>query len=162
MGIRETVSEKPVVSICLATVVIVGAIAYTVRSVMPSDAYTKAYFTTDDGQTLFTASMDQRAPFDHHGNPAYRAYVYSCDGGKTTFVGYLERCTPQGLKRLDALQADYDAGKTHTPPLPTPGETEVKEPGPGNPWVLCTNYEEAKKITNVQCPGGGSPEIQFP
>jgi hypothetical protein len=164
MGIRETLSKKPVLGISITVVVLVGAIAYTVQSVMPSTAYTKAYFTTDDGQSLFTANMDQRAPFDHYGKPAYRAYVFSCDGGKTTFVGYLERCTPEGLKRLAALQPDYDAGKTHTPPMPTQGETEVKKPGSGNPWVSCTNYQEAQKITNVQSPAGasGSPEIQFP
>jgi len=129
---------------------------------MPSDAYTKGYFTTDDGQSLFTESMDQLAPFDHHGSPAYRAWVFSCDGGKTTFVAYLERCTPKGLGRLKPLQADFQAGKSRLAPSPNPDELEVKKPGSGNPWVNRSNALEAQKITNVQCPNGGTPELQFP
>jgi hypothetical protein len=164
MGIRETLSKRPALSTGVGAAIVVGMIVYTIHSLMPSDVYSKAYFTIDDGQTLFTASINQRAPFDHHGQPAYRAWVFSCDGGKTTFVGFLERCTPQAITRLDALQPDYDAGKTHIPPTPTAAETEVKKPGPGNPWVSRANYQQAQKIVNVQCPDGssGTPEVQFP
>lgn len=164
MGIRETLSKRPALSTGVAATIVVGMIVYTIHSFMSSDAYSKAYFTTDDGQSFFTESMDQLAPFDHHGSPAFRAYVFSCDGGKTTFVGYLERCTPKGLDRLRPLQADFQVGKSHTAPSPNPDELEVKKPGQSNPWVSRANFRETQKIINVQCPdgSGGTPEVQFP
>src|SRR3954447_9005718 len=118
MGIREKVREKPALSGGIALLLVAGAVAYAVRAVMPSTAYMQAYFTTDDGQSLFAASMDLQAPFDHHGKPAVRAWVFSCDGGNTRFIAYLERCTAAGMQRMAKERAAYDAGKTHRPPQP--------------------------------------------
>jgi hypothetical protein len=161
MGIRETMRGKPVISSSIALLVAVGAVAYTIRSVSPSNSYGRAYFTTDDGASLFSENVDQLAPFDHHGNQAVRAWVFSCDGGKTKFVAYLERCTPAGLQRLAAERSAYEAGKTHRPPQPNPDEIEVKKPGAGNPWVRWSD-PAAAAISNVSCPSGGVPEAQTP
>ncbi len=102
-------------------------------------------------------------PFDHDGKPAARVWMFSCDGGKTKFPGFLERYTPQAQARIEAATQDFNSGKTHVPPVTNLSDTEVKKPGPGNPWVSRANYQEAQKITNVQCPdGNGSPEVQLP
>jgi hypothetical protein len=52
---------------------------------------THFYFTTDEGKTLFIAPASSRTPFQHEGKIACRAHVFSCDGGKTNFVGYLSK-----------------------------------------------------------------------
>ena len=91
-------------------------------------------------------------------------WMYSCDGGKTKFPGFLERYTPQAKARLESALVDFNSGKSHIPPSASAGDAEVKKPGPGNPWVSRTNYQQAHKITNVQCPdgSGGTPEVQIP
>src|ERR1700722_10524228 len=64
----------------------------------PSNA-SKAYYTTDDGQTTFVDDFFKAYPFDHDGKPAYRAYMFQTSDGKR-FVGYLERYTSSGLADL--------------------------------------------------------------
>ena len=41
-----------------------------------------AFYTTDDGATLFTDGADRLPPFDHDGKAAVMAAVFSCDNGK--------------------------------------------------------------------------------
>jgi len=54
----------------------------------------KLFFTHDDGKTWFAAPADARVPFTHEGKLAYRAHVFSVDGGKTPFVAYLSKYSP--------------------------------------------------------------------
>ena len=52
------------------------------------------YFEESDGfddGSWFADKAERVPPFDHHGQPAVRLHLFSCDGGKTTFVGYLEK-----------------------------------------------------------------------
>lgn len=69
----------------------------------PSNA-SKAYYTTDDGQTTFVDDFFKAYPFDHDGKPACRAYMFQTSTGKQ-YVAYLERYTPSGLADLQALLA---------------------------------------------------------
>ncbi len=162
MGIRETISQKPALAGGVGVLLLVGAVAYIVRSVMPSSAYAQGYFTTDDGQSLFTADMDTPTPFDHYGRSAYRAWVFTCDGGKTKFVGYLERYTPKARDRIAQELKEVESGARRGSPSIGPADSEVKKPGADNPWVSRSNYQAAAKITNVQCPDGGQIEMVRP
>lgn len=67
----------------------------TTRTVAaPPSTATQLYFTTDEGKTLVTLDASTKSPAVHDGKPAYRAHVFSCDGGKTQFVAYLSKSTP--------------------------------------------------------------------
>jgi hypothetical protein len=66
----------------------------TTRRTIAATTATKLYFTVDDGKTFFELEASNRAPFVHEEKPAFRAHVFSCDGGKTAFVGYLSKFSP--------------------------------------------------------------------
>jgi hypothetical protein len=67
----------------------------TTRTVSaPPATATQVYFTTDEGKTLIALDAATKSPTVHDGKPAYRAHVFTCDGGKTQFVGYLSKSTP--------------------------------------------------------------------
>jgi hypothetical protein len=69
--------------------------AATTRTVAaPPANVTQVYFTTDEGKTLVALDAATKSPTVHDGKPAYRAHVFTCDGGKTQFVGYLSKSTP--------------------------------------------------------------------
>ena len=160
-GIRDWIRSHSVIAGAMAVIVVLAALGYTLRSAAqgPPTASTKAFYTTDEGTTVFVADMSLVPPFDHNGKPAYRVWMYSCNGGKTRFPGYLERYTAQAKKRIESARASGGGGGA---PL-APGEIELKKPGAGNPWVSRADTSEAAKITNVTAPGGaGEPEIVLP
>jgi hypothetical protein len=164
MSVREAIKKRPGLTTVVTLVVLASTLFYVVRSTFSSSpSAISAYFTIDEGQTVFVDTVDHFPPFDHSGQPAYEVWMFSCDGGKTKFPGYLERYTPQAKARMESALADFNSGKSHIPPAPNPNDTEVKKPGSGNSWVSRANYQEAQKITTVQCPDGtGSPESQLP
>lgn len=162
MGIREKIQANGAITISIVVLALIAAIAYAIHSVSPSKAYSSAFFTTDDGKTTFVDSMSRVPPFDHRGAQAVRAWVFTCDGGRKRFVGYLERFTPAGKTNFEAAMSAYNAGKTHIPPTPGPADTEVKRPGAGNPWVSQADYQKADPITNIHCPDGGKLELALP
>lgn len=161
MGIREKISKQPAVVGIVAVLVAIGAVAYSFRSMSPRNPYDSAFFTTDDGASTFTDSMDRIPPFDHHGSPAVRAWMFTCDGGKTKFVAYLERYTPEAKTKMEAALADYKSGKSHIAPSPGPNSTEVKKPQSNSPWVSQSDYQIAGQITNVKC-ASGIAELSLP
>ena len=63
-------------------------------------------------------------PFELDGKQAVGVMVYSCDEGKTRFVGYLYRYTPEGKARVEEMIKQHRAG----PPV----GLEVKRPGAGH------------------------------
>jgi hypothetical protein len=121
-----------------------------------------AYFTTEDQLTgqdavnaLFVETVDHVPPFDHNGKPAYRAVVFTCNGGKNTWVEYLERYTPDALPKVqDAYAQNAARGSKLDPDLSGFEEhgLEIKKPG-GAKWV---NYQDPSfdSVTHVTPPDG--------
>jgi hypothetical protein len=100
---------------------------------------THLYFTTDEGKTLFIEQASTRTPFQHDGKLACRAHVFSCDGGKTNFVGY--------LSKNSAIA----------------GEDLIRRPGEER-WFPISS-PGAAVIMGVKCPGdeaGKTPVEVFP
>jgi hypothetical protein len=162
LGVRDAIRNHPTAAAIAAIVVALGAVGYTLRSSVqgPPTASVKAFYTTDEGQTIFIADMNQAIPpFEHNGKPACRVWMYTCDGGKTRFPGYLERFTPEAKKRMEAARQGKATGAS-----PMPGDVEVKKPGAGHAWVSRANTAEAAKVTAVTDPRGGNeePEIVMP
>jgi len=164
LGIREAIKRHSTVTIAVVVVIVLGALAlaFSNNPLGPQTSSTKAYFTSDDGQSIFVADMSQMPPFEHKGKTAYRVWMFTCDGGKTKFPGYLERLTPAAKQRVEAALAANKKGAAGAPSL-APGDVEVKKPGADNPWVSCSNAAQAAKVKNVTCPGGsGDPDIVMP
>jgi hypothetical protein len=67
---------------------------------LPVVTASHVFFTTDEGKSLFPIEAGTRAPFVRDGRQAVRAHVYSCDGGKTTFVAYLSKFSPVAQEAL--------------------------------------------------------------
>jgi hypothetical protein len=109
---------------------------------------TEAWFTTDDGATLFEDDPLLLPPFDHNGKEAVSAFPYTADGGNHQWVQFL-------------LKYPSD---TKTPSTPVksvskiPGVPLVKKPGDRD-WVSCMD-PRAIAIMKPQAPsgmGGGAP-----
>jgi hypothetical protein len=148
-----------------AVIAVALAVYLFFRAVSPQAGFaSKAFFSTDDGATVFVDSADRIAPFDHDGKPAYRATMFSTDGGKTSFVAYLERYTPDGKSRMETALQDLKSGKIKMQPIANPGDIEVKLPGAGNPWVNKSNGADAARIVNAKVPAHPTDdfEIVFP
>jgi hypothetical protein len=151
-GFRGILNRYPIPIIVL---VLAFSIAGFYKALHRPATIEQAYYSTDDGATFF-AQTTQVPPFDVGGREADGAIVYSCDNGKTRFVGYLYRYTADGKPKAE------EALKTHHPGPPI--GMEVKRPGVAGHWVPMMQMggpptrETAAAITNVKCPEGGGGE----
>lgn len=120
---------------------------------------TQAYYTIDDGQTWFADDINKLSPFDKDGKPAYRVYVFTCDGGRTQFASYLERYTPEAHRKLEAARAQgADADPAIYEEVYLTG-MEVKKPGAGQ-WVKLSDWERSTAISSPICPDGTLNNIE--
>src|SRR5689334_20829185 len=107
MGIRESLNQKRGLAIGISVVAVVAAgalIYWQNRGPGVLDTKVEKYWTTDDGKTFFADARDQLPPVQIDGKTAYRAYLYSADGGKNKFVGYLERYDDNAKQRFADIQ----------------------------------------------------------
>lgn len=170
MSLRAAINERQGLSVAVAIVAIVavvGYIAYQMLSTSPQRLAGEAFFTTDDGSTHFTAPASNRPPFDHNGEQAVRAHVFTCDGEE--FVGYLERYSPEAMeafRKLDEEIAQVEPGDRPPASLGAAqafsrNGLQVKKPGDDN-WVQA-NSPEGAAVKNVKCPSGdGEPTPVYP
>lgn len=159
MGLRETINQNQKVAIGLISVVVLGSLAFAVLYTSqgmgdPLAGGGKAFYTVDDGKSFFSADSMLIAPFMHEGQPAVQALVYTSDGGKTRFVGYLMRFTPAGQEKLRAMREAVKSNRGAMPGLDPElqANTEVKKPGSGD-WVKLSNISAAAEVMNVRAPG---------
>ena len=99
MGIRQTINEKPQITMGVTGAIILIALIYIAVHAFgggPAAHAVKplAFFSDDDGQTYFVDDGAKIPPFDHNGKQAFKAMVYRCEGGKP-FVAYLQRCNDE-------------------------------------------------------------------
>lgn len=93
MGIRESINRRPQVAgtfAIITAVVAVAVIAFANRR-PPEAALGDAAYTVDNGKTWFTDTGDRITPFTKDGQVAVGVAMFSSDGGKNRFVGYLKR-----------------------------------------------------------------------
>lgn len=164
MGIRESLKDRSRIVLKGVGLLVVAAVVYAaVNSINGSSPPTsKAYYTTDDGATQFVAPIALVPPFDHYGKPAYRVWMFTTDGGKTMFAGYLERYTPEGKALLEAGIRDFKAGKIRVMPRGRPEDSEVKKPGPGNPWVSGADRDAVREIITPKVAPGQDVDVALP
>jgi hypothetical protein len=144
VGIRETLNQKPAVTTAATAIIIVvmlGVIIYQSldRGGVPTPA-TRAWYTLDDGKTWFADDSNRPTPFDYKGTPAYRVIVFTCDGGATTFAGYLVRVTDQ---QGDQVQ------------VPSSSVVEIKPPLTGQAGWIRRDDPRSVTLLEPRCQGSG-------
>jgi hypothetical protein len=124
----------------------------------------EAWYTDDDGKTWYADDKSLMPPVDHNGKTAVRAYVFSFDGGKDEFVGYLERYTPEARQALEQARAEVITEKIPPPALLYSqiqmSGIELKRPGESN-WINVRD-PEAAAIRKLNPPAGASVEEILP
>ena len=119
------------------------------------------FISTDDGKTFQLHASDQLPPFEVQGKTAYQANVFTCDG-KTRFVGFLQRYTPQGKRIMEDTRKKNQAVSQHNNrAMPTFNAAlldgiEIKKPG-DKEWVKQSDRARANKILDVTCPNENRP-----
>jgi hypothetical protein len=162
VGIRQKLNEAPKAGIAAVAVLVVGVyavVAWEIRSPRFGSHVTniRSYYSDDDGQSYFSDESGLMPPFDHHGSPAVRCYVFECKGQK--FVGYLEKYTDDLLK---SINTPFDPKHRTEAPLDFNGGSLVKKPG-NSEWVK--EYSaKGQAIVKVQCPDGSGdvPKATYP
>jgi hypothetical protein len=130
---------------------------------------TRMYYTVDEGNTWFVEDAEHIPPFDYNGKTALRVRLFQGKDGKP-FAGYLERYTAEAAKRLaaakrgDAAAAGIQPGR---PMLSLVEElaisgTEIKKPGPNNPWVRRADLDAARSVLDVRNADGQPAEAVMP
>jgi hypothetical protein len=97
MGIREKLNQNPGIGIAVVVIVVACVVFEMYHFFLAGNApaatgpagAAPAFFTTDDGATVFSDDSTKAAPFDHNGRQAVRAYVYLINGKQV--VEYLEK-----------------------------------------------------------------------
>ncbi len=155
MGIRENLNRNPglVTGATVAIVVIVLVLIFWQSRTKTIAPPTKAYFTIDDGQSVFEDDMQKSAPFEHNGAQAVQAHMFSCNNGRTKFVGFLEKLPdklpqPAGGGRGGAQRSGHDPRLFAA--LVKPAMNKDAK------WVSKLGPEGAAIIASVRCPEGGS------
>jgi hypothetical protein len=169
VGLREKMNENPAIVtyvtggvVVLALILIIWQLvggspnASTATTLTPG----QAFFTTDDGATWFADDVSNVPPYTKDGKQAYQVMLFTCDEGKTTFVGFLQRYTADGKKEIAK-------GLTHGIPVGVglgPNAVEIKAPGTGDTpksWLRFAD-PKAAKLRAVTCPSGGDAEPASP
>ena len=154
MSIRETLNQKPAVVTGVTIGIVVIALVLIFIQSRPNktvQGVTKAYYTIDDGATVFEDELEKPTPFPHDGGTAVQAHMFSCDNGHNKFVGFLE-------KLPDKLPPATPA-RGHDPRV---FAALIKAPkNPSAKWVSKNSAEGAAIVAAVKCPDGGSgPPIE--
>jgi hypothetical protein len=163
MGIRETINQRPWISMAVVGVIVVFAlvlVASTFRGGVVAGR-DQAYFSDDDGKTYFADDASQIPPFDHNGKTAYLAGVFQCEGVEP-FVAYLIRYTPEGkaeLERFSAAARNSSDAKVNVIKLRT---RQIKAPREGR-WTPSDSMEFDVYLSPARPKGAtGHPTPLFP
>lgn len=170
MGIREKLNENPAITTGATIGIIVIALIFIGYQIFSSNntgqIQTEGWYTTDDSSpeaamaALFEDDINKIPPFQKDGKNAYRAYVFSCDGGKTKWIAYLQRYTDEAKKKIEAATADPNkAAEPGMMEMVQMTGLEVKKPGPAA-WIKSSDYEKSRTVVEVKCPDGTLDNIE--
>jgi hypothetical protein len=157
MGIRESLNQNQGIVICGATAIVLVAVLVIGIQLWPGgrQVHSRAFYTIDDGQNLIVDRIDRHPPFEIDGRQAVRAYVFTCDGGRTRFVGYLERYTPDAHRHLEQMRdRDPQHMEMGMDEIIVYG-SEVRRPNmTEGVWIPRRDTDRAEEVTDVRCPDG--------
>ena len=162
---RGLIERHRTAAVVLSLLALLGAGTYMTWYYWPgpdTSSPTHAWYTCDDGKTRFEDSAERVPPFEHEGRQAVRLHLFSCDGGKTTFVGYLQKLPEEAFKKyrdrgIDPATVDDDV-------LAIESGWLMKRPGDAE-WITSKGAEpNYTALITVHCPDGraGDPLEVFP
>lgn len=168
-GVREMLNQNQKIVIAICGAILLIAIGYALfsgglsgsGSLSGPSVPSKAWYTDDDGTTLFADRPDLDTPFPRNGKQAVRAMVFSCDGGNTRFVGYLQRDSEKSRETLARLQSQ-SGSKPNPMALALARSTgfEVKKPNASDKeWVGLEKPADYTKTQQVRCPDGSTNNL---
>jgi hypothetical protein len=164
MGVREQLQKRPMLATALAAAVVLAAGCYIFAQWgdwQPTSAPpVQAFVSFDDGKTFEVAPADELPPFERDGKTALRAYVFACDGGKTKFVGYLERYSERGKELMREMRKQQASNGRPSLPSQLLEGMEIKRPGETE-WVKQSDVSRAAKIMDVRCPNLPSQQAEM-
>jgi hypothetical protein len=148
VSIRETLNNKPAVVTGITIGIVVIALVAIFWQSRPKtvQGVTKAYYTTDDGASVFEDDLEKTTPFPHDGGSAVQAHMFSCDDGHTKFVAFLEKLPDKLPQATPARGRD---------PKIFAGLVKVPK-NPSAKWVNKNSPEGIAIIAAIKCPDGGS------
>lgn len=166
MGVREAIQSKRGVVVAAVFFLIAVIVTYSQMTGRTSNSTldgTGGYFSIDDGTTWFEADASKIPPFEYKGQQAVRAYVFTCDGGKTRFVGFLERYRPDAKQLLEKGNSGAPSLAANNSVLISNG-VEVKPPKANGEWVSRKAPAGIAITSQIKCPPGqsGTPELVLP
>ena len=150
MEIRVLLNKHKAVSL----VVSLGAIALVLISICMRSRGTSIpkqlnFYTTDDGATLFSDDSQKAPPFDHGGQQALRAVVFTCDDGKHQFVQYLQKYSDEVKQQMER---SHSFGAINIALIKRPGDAK---------WILESD-PKAERIERPKCPDGSYARPVYP
>jgi hypothetical protein len=166
--LRESMqAHRGIFGTSAAIAMVLIAVVYWRWSTRPNDvtrALTLAWYTTDDGKTWYSDEKSLAPPFDRDGKTSVRAFVFTCDGDKHEFVGYLERYTAQAKQ---AIEDSRTAVKTEKIPPPaglfdSVARTGIEVKRPGDSTWINVSSPQAAAIRKVACPQGQTLQPVYP
>jgi len=145
MGFREFTNKRPYLPLGVITILAVATVAFAIIKIKRARSSialfpTQAFYTCDDGATLFSDAVERLPPFGRDGKMAVRAHVFTCDGGAHRWIQYLEKYTDESLVLMRG------------PPTNQPIAVLVKKPGSGS-WVARSTAAGLSMIV-PRCPDG--------
>ena len=156
--LREKINKNPGVTISVIVVAAAAALWLALGGKGDKGPST-AYFTTDDGKTWFTDSLDRIPPFQKDGKEAVMCTLYHCKEGNHEFVGIMNRFTPAGraaMEKYQALRKNPPPAKPgQPPPIIKPAvqldDVELKHPGEKE-WLRATDPRITGSPPPILCP----------
>jgi hypothetical protein len=161
VGIRESLNKNPSITTGITIgiiVVAIVAIGWQMMSSRPNINNIKSFYTVDDGANYFEDKAVLNPPYDYKGQQAVRAYVFKCGESGKPFVAYMERFTPDALKKLESAKSDPNGGDPMLMENLYATGMEVKKPG-GAKWVLRSTADGDKIQSDIKCPDGSTNNI---
>lgn len=182
MTLRQKLSKRPWLTGSVAGLFSVVAIYCTMRAKVKQDGVYRlnAFYSNDDGASLFPGEGDKADEMQHQHPPAYRAMVYSCDGGRLRFIAYFVQLPIDQLDHVRQMQDQLNKlmtkVATNDPQVVKLSDelssaqaavaegTTIKAPGEHNQWLPANSTAGQKLMLQVTCPDGGSgpPEAVLP
>ena len=169
MGLRESLNRNPLFAglVTLLIILVAAWFTYDQYSSRHDGERAKAYYTTDDDgfslDNLFVDSIDRFPPFIHKGMEAYLAHVYTCDGGKHRFIGYIEKYDDASKEKLESAPKNASGHVSDSSALEySTGYGIVRlAKKKGTEWVSSIFPDQFQKLVqDVQCDSEGDGQLQ--